>query len=76
MSSDEEVGVDQRLIDGIVDGVHRDLERKGAGSLIGGVQNRVEMHFHVDDPAVAEALARLLLMGAHDVSISLKANRR
>ena len=53
----------------------RTIEEQGGGALIAGVQNRVELHFHVDNEAVGDALAELILTGAHNLTISIKGAR-
>ena len=67
MSDEKLEEVSQRII--------RAIEQQGGGALIAGVQNRVELHFHVDSEAVGDALAELILTGTHNLTISIKGDR-
>ena len=68
--SDESEGLEDRL----VHAVRRAVEQ--SGQLIGGVQNRVEFHLHIDSEEAADAIAQLILQGAHELNIHMKPGRR
>lgn len=64
----------ETLEDRLVGAVNRAVQE--SGQLIGGIQNSVEFHLHVDSEELAEAIAQLIVQGAHELNIRMKPRHR